>query len=146
MTRIWKILKQWFIEMGSPPLFYNWSSKIIPWLGITALVLLSLGIYWGLFVSPIDYKQGDVYWILYIHVPSAILGESIFIFMAICGFINVIWRAKISGMMLKAAAPIGMSFTLLVLVTGSVWGKPTWGTWWVWDAVSYTHLTLPTKA
>ena len=142
MTRIWKILKQWFIEMGSPPLFYNWSSKIIPWLGITTLVLLSLGIYWGLFVSPIDYKQGDVYRILYIHVPSAILGESIFIFMAICGFINVIWRAKISGMMLKAAAPIGMSFTLLVLVTGSVWGKPTWGTWWVWDARLTSTLIL----
>ncbi len=83
MTSMWKVLKQWFIEMGSPPLFYNWSSKIIPWLGIATLVLLSIGIFWGLFVSPIDYKQGDVYRILYIHVPSAILGESIFIFIAI---------------------------------------------------------------
>ena len=113
-------LKRWFIEMGSPPLFYNWSSKIIPWLGLLTLLVLLIGLYWGLFVAPMDYKQGDVYRIIYIHVPSAILGESIFIFMAICGFINVIWRAKISGMMLKAAAPIGMSFTLLVLVTGSV--------------------------
>ena len=142
MNRIWQILKRWFIEMGSPPLFYRWSSNIAPWLGILALIILSLGLYWGLFIAPTDYKQGDVYRILYIHVPSAILGESIFMFMAICGFINVVWRAKISGMMLKSAAPIGMSFTLVVLVTGSVWGKPTWGTWWVWDARLTSTLIL----
>ena len=142
MNKLWNKLKRWFIEMGSPPLFYNWSSKIIPWLGLLTLLVLLIGLYWGLFVAPMDYKQGDVYRIIYIHVPSAILGESIFIFMAICGFINVIWRAKISGMMLKAAAPIGMSFTLLVLVTGSVWGKPTWGTWWVWDARLTSTLIL----
>ena len=142
MNRIWQILKRWFIEMGSPPLFYRWSSKIAPSLGILALIVLSLGLYWGLFIAPTDYKQGDVYRILYIHVPSAILGESIFMFMAICGFINVVWRAKISGMMLKSAAPIGMSFTLVVLVTGSVWGKPTWGTWWVWDARLTSTLIL----
>ena len=128
--------------MGSPPLFYKWSSRIVHWLCILALVTLSLGLYWGIFIAPTDYKQGDVYRILYIHVPSAILGQSIFIFMAICGFINVIWRAKISGMMLKSAAPIGMSFTLLALVTGSVWGKPTWGTWWVWDARLTSTLIL----
>ncbi len=142
MTRFWPMLKKWFIAMGSPPLFYRWSSKIVVWLGILALFTLILGLYWGVFLAPIDFKQGDVYRILYIHVPSAILGESIFIFMAICGFINVIWRAKISGMMLKSAAPIGMSFTLLVLVTGSVWGKPTWGTWWVWDARLTSTLIL----
>ena len=91
---------------------------------------------------PLHYKQGDVYRILYIHVPSAILGQSIFMFMAFCGFINVIWRAKISGMMLKSAAPIGVSFTLLALVTGSIWGKPTWGTWWAWDARITSMLIL----
>ena len=142
MNKSWNKLKRWFIEMGSPPLFYRWSSKIIPWLGLFALIFLSLGFYWGIFVAPMDYKQGDVYRIIYIHVPSAILSESIFIFMAICGFINVIWRAKISGMMLKSAASIGISFTLLVLVTGSVWGKPTWGTWWVWDARLTSTLIL----
>ena len=89
-----------------------------------------------------DSKQGDVFRILYIHVPSAIMGESIFIFMAFCGFINVIWRAKISGMMIKSAAPIGMSFVLLTLLTGSIWGKPTWGTWWVWDARLTSTLIL----
>ena len=128
--------------MGSPPLFFNWSSKIVTWLGISALSFLLLGLYWGLILAPPDYKQGDVFRILYIHVPSAIMGESIFIFMAFCGFINVIWRAKISGMMIKSAAPIGMSFVLLTLLTGSIWGKPTWGTWWVWDARLTSTLIL----
>ena len=142
MTRIWNVTKRWFIEMGSPPLFYRWSSKIIPWLGILAIIFLSVGLFWGLIFAPTDYKQGDVYRILYVHVPSAILGQSIFMFMAACGLINVVWRAKISGMMLKSAAPIGMSFTLIALVTGSVWGKPTWGTWWVWDARLTSTLIL----
>ena len=128
--------------MGSPPLFFNWSSKIVTWLAISALSFLLLGLYWGLILAPPDYKQGDVFRILYIHVPSAIMGESIFIFMAFCGFINVIWRAKISGMMIKSAAPIGMSFVLLTLLTGSIWGKPTWGTWWVWDARLTSTLIL----
>ena len=128
--------------MGSPPLFFNWSSKIVTWLGVSAISFLLLGLYWGLILAPPDYKQGDVFRILYIHVPSAIMGESIFIFMAFCGFINVIWRAKISGMMIKSAAPIGMSFVLLTLLTGSIWGKPTWGTWWVWDARLTSTLIL----
>ena len=128
--------------MGSPPLFFNWSSKIVTWLGISAISFLLLGLYWGLILAPPDYKQGDVFRILYIHVPSAIMGESIFIFMAFCGFINVIWRAKISGMMIKSAAPIGMSFVLVTLLTGSIWGKPTWGTWWVWDARLTSTLIL----
>ena len=136
------MIKKWLIEMGSPPLFYKWSTKILPWLFISAILILGIGLFWGLLFAPTDYKQGDVYRILYIHVPSAILGQSIFMFMAFCGFINVIWRAKISGMMLKSAAPIGISFTLLALVTGSIWGKPTWGTWWVWDARLTSTLIL----
>ena len=136
------MIKKWLIEMGSPPLFYKWSTKTLPWLFISAILILGIGLSWGLLLAPTDYKQGDVYRILYIHVPSAILGQSIFMFMAFCGFINVIWRAKISGMMLKSAAPIGVSFTLLALVTGSIWGKPTWGTWWVWDARIVSTLIL----
>jgi heme exporter protein C len=142
MSKLWLMIKKWLIEMGSPPLFYKWSTKILPWLFISAILILGIGLSWGLLFAPTDYKQGDVYRILYIHVPSAILGQSIFMFMAFCGFINVIWRAKISGMMLKSAAPIGISFTLLALVTGSIWGKPTWGTWWVWDARLTSTLIL----
>ena len=142
MSKLWLMIKKWLIEMGSPPLFYKWSTKILPWLFISAILILGIGLSWGLLFAPTDYKQGDVYRILYIHVPSAILGQSIFMFMAFCGFINVIWRAKISGMMLKSAAPIGISFTLLALVTGSIWRKPTWGTWWVWDARLTSVLIL----
>ena len=142
MSTIWFVSKRWFIEMGSPPLFYKWSSKILPWLYIVSIITLGVGLYWGLFYAPADYKQGDVYRIIFIHVPSAILGQSIFMFMAVCGFINMIWRAKISGMMLKSAASIGASFTLLALITGSIWGKPTWGTWWVWDARLTSTLIL----
>ena len=101
--------------MGSPPLFFKWSSKILPWLFFVSIIIFAAGLVWGLFYSPTDYKQGDVYRIIYIHVPSAILGQSIFMFMAICGFITMVWRVKISGMLLKSAAPIGASFTLLAL-------------------------------
>ena len=117
MNKIWNFIKRWFIEMGSPPLFYKWYSKILPWLSIVSILILGVVLYWGMFYAPTDYKQGDVYRILFIHVTSAILGQSIFMFMAICGFINMIWRAKISGMMLKSAAPIGASFTFLALAT-----------------------------
>ena len=142
MNKMWNYIKDWFIEMGSPPLFFKWSSKILPWLMLVTFVVFILGLAWGLFYSPTDYKQGDVYRIIYIHVPSAILGQSIFLFMAVCGFITMVWRVKISGMLLKSAAPIGASFTLLALLTGSIWGKPTWGTWWVWDARLTSTLIL----
>ena len=128
--------------MGSPPLFFKWSSKILPWLFFVSIIIFAAGLVWGLFYSPTDYKQGDVYRIIYIHVPSAILGQSIFMFMAICGFITMVWRVKISGMLVKSAAPIGASCTLLALITGSIWGKPTWGTWWVWDARITSTLIL----
>ena len=128
--------------MGSPPLFFQWSSKALPWLAIISIIVFSIGMVWGIFYSPTDYKQGDVYRIIYIHVPSAILGQSILMFMAICGFITVVWRVKISGMLIKSAASIGASFTLIALITGSIWGKPTWGTWWVWDARLTSTLIL----
>ena len=79
---------------------------------------------------------------IFIHVPSAILGQSIYLMMAIFGFICLIWRAKLAGMFLRSAAPIGASFTLIALVSGAVWGKPTWGTWWVWDARLTSTLIL----
>ena len=74
MNKIWNYIKSWFIEMGSPPLFFKWSSKILPWLFFVSIVIFAAGLVWGLFYSPTDYKQGDVYRIIYIHVPSAILG------------------------------------------------------------------------
>ena len=138
----WKILKKWLISMGSPPFFVKWTSLLLPWLYPFSFFVLILGLIWGIGFAPTDFKQGDVYRIIFIHVPSAILGQSIYLLMAVFGFICLIWRAKIAGMLLRAAAPLGVSFTLLALISGSVWGKPTWGTWWVWDARLTSTLIL----
>ena len=135
-------IKKWLISLGSPPLFFKWASKILPWFFPISILILLIGLIWGIGFAPTDYKQGDVYRIIFIHVPSAILGQSIYLMMAIFGFICLIWRAKLAGMFLRSAAPIGASFTLIALVSGAVWGKPTWGTWWVWDARLTSMLIL----
>ena len=142
MNNSWSLLKNWLISMGSPPLFFRWSSLILPWLYPFSFLILLVGLVWGVGFAPPDYKQGDVYRIIFIHVPSAILGQSSYLLMALFGSICLIWRVKIAGMLLRAAAPLGASFTLLALVSGSVWGKPTWGTWWIWDARLTSTLIL----
>ena len=142
MNRFWSTIKNWFIKMGSPPFFYRWSTTFSPWLALLAVIVFSAGLFWGLGFAPTDYKQGDVYRIIYIHVPSAILAELIYVLMAVCGFISLVWRAKIAGMLITSAAPIGAGFTFIALVTGSIWGQFTWGTWWVWDARLTSTLIL----
>ncbi len=141
MTSFNKV-KDWFISMGSPPFLYKWIMKYLPFMISLSLLLVFISLSWGLFFAPTDYKQGDAYRIIYIHVPSAILSQSIFILMAITGGICLIWRAKVAGMLLRSAAPIGASFTLMALISGAIWGKPTWGTWWVWDARLTSTLIL----
>tara|TARA_B100001179_G_scaffold217110_1_gene188678 strand:+ start:930 stop:1691 length:762 start_codon:yes stop_codon:yes gene_type:complete len=142
MNSLLNKIKKWLISMGSSPSIFRFISIVIPWLYIISLALLIISLSWGLLLAPSDYKQGDVYRIIYIHVPSAILGQSSFILMAIFGFICLVWRAKIAGMLLRSIAPVGASFTFLALVSGSIWGKPTWGTWWVWDARLTSTLIL----
>ena len=142
MNSLLNKIKKWLISMGSSPSIFRFISIVIPWLYIISLALLIISLSWGLLLAPSDYKQGDVYRIIYIHVPSAILGQSSFILMAILGFICLVWRAKIAGMLLRSIAPVGASFTFLALVSGSIWGKPTWGTWWVWDARLTSTLIL----
>ena len=88
MNKFWSLIKNWFIAMGSPPSFYKWATTFLPWLGVLAFLTFSLGLVWGIGFAPPDYKQGDVYRILFIHVPSAILGQSIYLMMAVFGFIN----------------------------------------------------------
>ena len=142
MNSLLNEIKNWLISMGSSPSIFRFISIVIPWLYIISLTLLIISLFWGLLLAPSDYKQGDVYRIIYIHVPSAILGQSGFILMAIFGFICLVWRAKIAGMVLRSIAPVGASFTFLALVSGSIWGKPTWGTWWIWDARLTSTLIL----
>lgn len=124
---------QWFHRLGSPRWFYEKTGKWLPWIGLVAAVLLILGSVWGLAFAPADHKQGNSARIMYIHVPAAILSMAGYYVMAIAGAIGLIWRMKLSFMVMKCAAPIGAVLTFVALFTGAVWGKPTWGTWWVWD-------------
>jgi heme exporter protein C len=101
-----------------------------------------VGVYWGLVIAPVDYQQGDSYRIIFIHVPAAWMSMFIYMILAISGAIGLIWKVKLSDIMARSSAPIGASFTFLALVTGSLWGKPMWGTWWVWDARLTSELIL----
>lgn len=113
-------------------------------LGCLATLMLVVGVVWGLGFAPMDAKQGNSMRIIYIHVPSAVLAMAGYYVMAIAGAIGLIWRMKLSFIVMKSAAPIGAVLTFVALFTGAVWGKPTWGTWWVWDAriTSMTVLLL----
>ena len=132
----------WFHKLGSPPHFYRFAGKWMPWLASIFLVLLFAGLYGGLVLAPADYQQGDSYRIIFVHVPSAWMSLFIYMVMAFCGVVIVVWRMKLAEVILISSAPIGASFTFLALVTGSLWGKPMWGTWWVWDARLTSELIL----
>jgi len=132
----------WFHKFGSPPHFYRIAGKWIPWLTWIFLLLLAAGLYGGLIAAPPDYQQGDSYRIIFVHVPSAWMSLFIYVVMAVCGAIVIIWRMKLAEVVLISSAPIGASFTFLALVTGSLWGKPMWGTYWVWDARLTSELIL----
>jgi len=124
----------WFHKLGSPPHFYRIAGNWLPWLGTIFLLLLVAGLYGGLILAPPDYQQGESYRIIFIHLPSAWMSLFIYIVMAGCGVVILVWRMKIAEIVLISSAPIGASFTFLALAPGSLWGKPMWGTWWVWDA------------
>lgn len=131
-----------FHKLGSPPYFYRISGMLIPWLGWICLGLLLAGLYGGLVLAPPDYQQGDSYRIIFIHVPSAWMSLFIYVVMAAAGAVGLIWRIKVAEAIAAASAPVGAWFTFLALVTGSLWGKPMWGTYWVWDARLTSELIL----
>ena len=135
---MWK----WFHRLGSPRFFFELAGEFVPWIGWVSLGLLVAGLYLGLIAAPPDYQQGDSYRIIFIHVPSAWMSLFVYVFMAVCAAIGLIWHIKLADVMLASAAPLGASFTFLALVTGSIWGEPTWGTWWVWDARLTSELIL----
>ncbi len=139
---MWVKFKRWFHQWGSPKWFYERSLVWSKWLGLLALILIPAGIVWGLLFAPEDYQQGNSFRIIYLHVPAAILAQSCYMLMAAAGFVGLVWKMKVADVILKCAAPIGASFCFLALFTGAVWGKPTWGTWWVWDARLTSMLIL----
>ena len=136
---MWHWLNQNFL---SPKSFYKSSSLLLPWI-ITAFTLcFCYGLIAGLFIAPADYQQGDGFRIMYVHVPSAFTGMAVYMVMAVCAVLTLVWRIKIAAICMSCSAPIGAWFTFLALVTGSIWGKPMWGTWWIWDARLTSVLIL----
>ena len=131
-----------FHKLASPRYFHQISGRMVPWLGGITLLLLLAGLYGGLVLAPADYEQGESYRIIYLHVPAAWMSMFIYMVMAGAAAIGLIWHLKLADVVTTASAPIGASFTFLALVTGSLWGKPMWGTWWVWDARLTSELIL----
>ena len=129
-------------KLGSPKWFYTMSGRWLPFLWGSGTILVVLGSLWGLAFAPPDYQQGDSFRILYVHVPAAILAQSCFALMASCSLIFLVWRIKLADMVAGAAAPFGAAMTFGALFSGAVWGVPTWGTWWVWDARLTSMLLL----
>jgi heme exporter protein C len=122
--------------------FYALSRRLTPWCAGAALVLFVAGLIGGLVLAPPDYQQGDSFRIMYVHVPSAWMSLFVYVVMAACGAAALIWKLKLAEIASRACAPLGASFTFLALVTGAIWGKPMWGTWWVWDARLTSELIL----
>ncbi len=132
----------WFHKLGSPRWFYDISGRWLPWLSLLAAALLITGTVWGLAFAPADYQQGNSFRIIYIHVPVSFISLAGYYVMALAGAVLLIWRMKMAEVVMLRAAPIGAAMTFLALVTGAIWGKPTWGTWWVWDARITSMLVL----
>lgn len=135
---MWQI----FHKLGSPKWFFGMSTRFMPWLLVGGIMLLLAGVVWGLAFAPKDYLQGNSYRIIYIHVPAAFLAQSVYIMMASAAIVTLVWRMKLADVFVKAVAPVGLVLTFLALFTGAVWGKPTWGTWWIWDARLTSMLIL----
>lgn len=133
---------RWFYRMGSPPHFYRWAGRYAPWLGGLGLLMILYGTWGGLVSSPPDYQMGDGVRIIFVHVPSAWLSMMSYTLMAVAAGIGLIWRMKLAHAVAASCAPIGAAFTFLTLVSGSLWGKPMWGTWWEWDARMTSELLL----
>ena len=133
---------RWFHQLGSPPTFDRFAARWAPWCHAVALLLLGWGTWQAMFGVPADYQQGDSFRILFIHVPSAWMSLFVFALMALYAAIAMVWRIKLCEVLAMACAPIGAAFTVVTLATGSIWGKPMWGTWWDWDPRLTTELVL----
>lgn len=131
-----------FSQLASPPKFHALASWFWVWLLLAGVLFLGLGLYTGLFLAPVDVQQGEVYRAIYVHVPTAWM--SMFLYLVACGYamLNWIYRSDVSAVMMRALLPTGAWMTALALLTGALWGKPTWGTYWVWDARMTSELLL----
>lgn len=135
---MWKPLQ----FLSEPEKLYRVCGKLIPWFALIGITLLTVGWVWGFGFAPSDYQQGDSFRIIYIHVPAAIWSMATYAFMAVAAFIGLIWQSRQANMTAAAMTPVGATFTFIALTTGAIWGKPMWGTWWVWDARLTSELVL----
>lgn len=131
----------WF-KFSSPATFYPLAGRMIPWFSAAAVILLAIGLYMSFFVAPTDYKQGEGYRIIFVHVGTAWMSMFIYVVMAAWAGLGLVFNTRVSAMMATALAPTGAMFTFVALWTGALWGKPMWGTWWVWDARLTSELIL----
>lgn len=130
------------LKLLNPYLFSKASRFLLPFIVVILLLLLILGLYQALIISPADYQQGEMVRMMYIHVPASWMALGIFTLIAICSFSSLVWKTQMAYLLAIASAPVGAVFCLISLVTGSLWGKPIWGTWWVWDARLTSMLVL----
>ncbi len=135
---MWKFLYQ----LASPKSFYDLTNRWLSRVGFSAALFLIVATIWALVFSPADYQQGDAFRIIYIHVPAAFLSMLLYAVLGFLAFLLLVWRIKLAGLMLGIIAQLGASMAFLALVTGSIWGKPMWGTWWIWDARLTSELIL----
>ncbi len=131
-----------FHRFANPARFSRLAARILPWSTAATVLVFATGIWFALFSSPADYQQGETVRIMYVHVPSAWMALAAYTFIAVMSAVSLIWKHPLANIAARAAAPLGAGFTIIVLTTGSLWGKPTWGTWWVWDARLTSVLVL----
>lgn len=132
----------WFSRLAHPGQFLNWSRYLLVPLAIGAAALFALGLFFALYNSPADYQMGDTVRLMYVHVPNAWLSQMVYGVMAVAALGTLVWRHPLADVAAKAAAPLGATFTALALYTGSLWGRPTWGTFWEWDGRMTSTLVL----
>jgi heme exporter protein C len=136
------LIPNWLHRLSSPPTFYRFAERARPWLTGVSVLLLGYGLVGGLGLAPPDYQQGEGFRIIYVHVPAAWMSLFIYSLMAGAAVIALIWRIKLAECVVTSCAPVGASFTALALVSGMLWGKPMWGTYWTWDARLTSELIL----
>jgi heme exporter protein C len=136
------VLKKLYHQFASPKTYIVLVNKIYPYVFYISLCIYTLALIWGLAYAPADYLQGNSFRIMYLHVPASFLSQSLYLVMALAAAVFLIWKVKLAAYMIKAIAPIGALVTFIALVSGSIWGIPTWGTWWQWDARITSTLIL----
>ena len=129
-------------RLANPARFMRLSARALPWCCWSAAAVLAVGLYFALVVAPADYQQGEAVRIMFVHVPAAWMALSVYLLIAVASGIALVWRHPLAEIGARAAAPIGAAFTFVCLATGSLWGRPMWGTWWVWDARLTSVLVL----